>query len=151
MDLQDWQFIRFVKILSQNWIKTIPELLTEFKEKKVNVDIDTFFDYERRVAYDLANMLGQVNSILKYVRPDAKDISPFIFKASHAFLPKLVYELEEYGLPRMLSRKIHQAGIMDLEDDGVSINKVLGRFQIKVFIAWLMKLLIKQKKENESG
>lgn len=129
MDLQHWQFIRFVKILSQNWTKTIPELLTEFKEKGVDVEIDTFFDYERRVAYDLANMLGQVNSIMRYIRPKSKDISPFIFKASHAFLPKLVYELEEYGLPRMISRKIQRAGLIDLEQEDKSVNEILYVFK----------------------
>lgn len=129
MDLRDWQFIRFVKILSQNWTKTIPELLAEFKEKGVDVTIDTFFDYERRVAYDLANMLGQVNSIMRYIRPKSKDISPFVFKASHAFLPKLVYELEEYGLPRMISRKIHRAGLVDLEQEDKSTNEILSVFK----------------------
>ena len=129
MDLQHWQFIRFVKILSQNWTKTIPELLAEFEEKKVGVGIDNFFEYERRVAYDLSNMLGQVNSIMRYIRPKSKDISPFIFKASHAFLPKLVYELEEYGLPRMISRKIQNKGIIDLEHEDVSVNDILLAFK----------------------
>ena len=118
-----------MKTLSQNWTKTIPELLTELKEKKVEVGIDLFFDYERRVAYDLANMLGQVNSIMRYIRPKSKDISPFIFKASHAFLPKLVYELEEYGLPRMLSRKIQDKGILNLEQEDKSVNEILAEFK----------------------
>ncbi len=129
MDLQHWQFIRFVKILSQNWTKTIPALLAEFEEKKVGVGIDNFFEYERRVAYDLSNMLGQVNSIMRYIRPKSKDISPFIFKASHAFLPKLVYELEEYGLPRMISRKIQNKGIIDLEQEDISVNEILVAFK----------------------
>lgn len=129
MDLQHWQFIRFVKILSQNWTKTIPELLAEFEEKKVGVGIDNFFEYERRVAYDLSNMLGQVNSIMRYIRPKSKDISPFIFRASHAFLPKLVYELEEYGLPRMISRKIQNKGIIDLEQEDISVNEILVAFK----------------------
>lgn len=129
MDLQNWQFIRFVKILSQNWTKTIPELLAEFEEKKVGVGMDNFFEYERKVAYDLSNMLGQVNSIMRYIRPQSKDISPFIFKASHAFLPKLVYELEEYGLPRMISRKIQNKGIINLEQEEKSVNEILGDFK----------------------
>ena len=129
MEIPYWQFIRFVKILSQNWTKTIPELLAELREKKVEVGIDLFFEYERRVAYDLANMLGQVNSVMRYIRPKSKDISPFIFKASHAFLPKLVYELEEYGLPRMLSRKIQNKGVINLEQEDKSVNEILMEFK----------------------
>ena len=129
IDLPHWEFIRFVKVLSQNWTKTIPELLAEFEEKKVGVSIDNFFEYERKVAYDLSNMLGQVNSIMRYIRPKSKDISPFVFKASHAFLPKLVYELEEYGLPRMISRKIQSKGIIDLEQEDISVNEILVAFK----------------------
>ena len=129
MEIPYWQFIRFVKILSQNWTKTIPELLAELREKKVEVGIDLFFEYERKVAYDLANMLGQVNSVMRYIRPKSKDISPFIFKASHAFLPKLVYELEEYGLPRMLSRKIQNKGVINLEQEDKSVNEILMEFK----------------------
>lgn len=129
IELPHWEFIRFVKVLSKNWTKTIPELLEEFKEKKVGVTIDNFFEYEKKVAYDLSNMLGQVNSIMRYIRPNSKDIGPFVFKASHAFLPKLVYELEEYGLPRMISRKIQNKGLIDLEQEDISVNEILMAFK----------------------
>lgn len=130
MDIMDWQFIRFVKILSKNWEMTIPELLAEMKKKNVGVDINTFFEYERKVAFDLSSLLGKVNTLLGYVRKDAKDISPFIVRVTHAFLPKLVYELEEYGLPRMISRKIHKAGLIDFEQTEKSVNDILQDFHI---------------------
>lgn len=128
MEVMDWQFIRFVKILSKNWELTIPDLLAEMKEQRVGIDINTFFEYERKVAFDLSSLLGKVNTLLGYVRKDAKDISPFIVRVSHAFLPKLVYELEEYGLPRMISRKIHRAGLIDLEQTDKSVNDILKEF-----------------------
>jgi hypothetical protein len=56
------------------------------------------------------------------------DVSPFIAKASHAFLPRLVYELEEYGLPRMVSKKIHDSGIIDLEDNELPIHAAISHF-----------------------
>ena len=40
----------------------------------------------------------------------------------------MVYQLEEYGLPRMLSRKIHDLGVIDLERDEVEIHVVLEEF-----------------------
>ena len=128
MDIMDWQFIRFVKILSKNWQMTIPEMLAEMNKKGVGVDINTFFEYERMVAFDLSSMLGKVNTLLRYIRKDAKDISPFIVRVTHAFLPKLVYELEEYGLPRMISRKIQNSGLIDLEQTDKSVNDILEDF-----------------------
>lgn len=129
MDLMDWQFIRFVKILSRNWELTLPQLFEELKTKGVPVDINNFFDLERIVTFDMSSALGKINTILKYSRNNAPDFSTFIFKASHAFLPKLVYELEEYGLPRMMSRKIHNMGVIDLERKDISINQVLSEFK----------------------
>ena len=65
---------------------------------------------------------------MKYTRKNAPDCSSFITKASHAFLPKLVYELEEYGLPRMMSRKIHVSKLIDLEIEDISVNDVIKTF-----------------------
>lgn len=128
MDIMDWQFIRFVKILSKNWQMTIPDMLKEMERQGVAIDINTFFEYERMVAFDMSSLLGKVNTILKYVRKGAKDISPFIVRVTHAFLPKLVYELEEYGLPRMISRKIQDSGLIDLEQTDKSVNDILMVF-----------------------
>ena len=45
------------------------------------------------------------------------DISHFVGRISHAFLPRLVYQLEEYGLPRMISKKIQLSGAFDFESE----------------------------------
>ena len=128
MDIRDYQFIRFVKILSKNWEMSIPELLEEMKAKGVGIDIKSFFEYERKVSFELSSLLSKVNTLLGYIRKDTKDISPIIVNVAHAFLPKLVYELEEYGLPRMISRKIHQTGVIDLEQTDKSVNDILNEF-----------------------
>lgn len=56
------------------------------------------------------------------------DITPFITKVLNLFLPPLVFQLEEYGLPRMLSRKLHNSRVIDLERVDISINDVLEEF-----------------------
>lgn len=56
------------------------------------------------------------------------DVSSFILKVSNAFLPKLVYELEEYGMPRMLSKKIHQSRLVNMEDESMSIHNIIDKF-----------------------
>ena len=53
------------------------------------------------------------------------DISPFIARLSKAFLPSCVLELEEYGLPRMLSKQIHSARLIDFEDETLTLHRAL--------------------------
>lgn len=130
MDLKWREFVNFVRILSKSWLCTLPQLLLEFKSNGVPINIDNFFEYERRVSFELVSVIGKFCTILKYIRSDSPDISKFVFSASHAFLPKLVYELEEYGLPRVMSRKIHLSGMIDLMRDEVSINEVIDEFLI---------------------
>jgi len=57
------------------------------------------------------------------------DISPFISKLSYAFLPPVVYQLEEYGMPRMISRKIHDTGIINFENSELSLHQALEQFR----------------------
>lgn len=47
---------------------------------------------------------------------------------SHAFLPKNVFYLEEYGLPRFISKKINDSKLIDLESMELEINEVIGKF-----------------------
>ena len=56
------------------------------------------------------------------------DISPFIAKISHAFLPSVVYQLEEYGLPRMISKKVHRSKLINFFDSELTIHKAIDLF-----------------------
>jgi hypothetical protein len=49
-------------------------------------------------------------------------VSPFAIRVGYAFLPKLVYQLEELGMPRMISRKIHNSGIFSMEDFDLPVS-----------------------------
>lgn len=136
------KFVAFVKILSQNWAKSIPELLSELDE--YDLGIEEFFKLERNVAFGLSALLGDINTINVLLLGDrAHDISPFISQTSHAFLPQVVYELEEYGLPRMISQKIHDDGIIDFEADDLVIHDAISLFndsEIKHRIAEIKEL-----------
>ena len=130
------KFVAFIKILSGNWQKTIPELLYELEQ--YDLGIDDFFKLERIVTFKLGALLHDVDLLQKSILPNASfDVSPFAYQVSHAFLPATVYELEEYGLPRMISRKIHNAGMIDFEnpqltfEESLSILKDLGPEIIK--------------------
>lgn len=118
------KFINFVRTCSKNWERTIPELLDELDE--FDVSIEEFFKMEKNATYKLAALLSDINAIQKEVIPEQHiDIAPFISQLSRAFLPSCVMDLEEYGLPRMLARKIHEAGIIDFSKQDLSLHAAL--------------------------
>lgn len=128
--------VDFVKIISKNWERPLTETIEELAFSEIT--INNYFDLEKNATYRLANTLGAMNSLIKSIHPDiTADASPFIARLSTAFLPRNVYALEEYGLPRSLSRKIHDHGIVNFEDDNISLNSAIdilrkvGRGKIK--------------------
>ncbi|MGI5080441.1 DEAD/DEAH box helicase [Treponema denticola] len=126
-DTKHANIVKFIKILSKNWIKPLSILLEEIK--KIPLDISDFFKLERNVAFKLTSLLQDINTLYQLLTDDATiDISPFIAKTSHAFLPKIVYQLEEYGLPRMISKQINNAKLIDLENNEQEINDVIQTF-----------------------
>ena len=118
--------VNFVKILSHNWVKTIPDMLTELE--CFDIGIDDFFKLERTITFTLASALEDINLLHKTIINDGTDIVSFVSKISHAFLPKIVFQLEEYGLPRMLSKKIHICGIINFKDEELSIHQAIDIF-----------------------
>ncbi len=116
-------FVEFVVCLSENWTRTIPDMLAVLED--YDIGIDKFFKFERAVTYKFAEILKDISNIHNKITDDNINISSFLAKASHAFLPRNVYELEEYGLPRMVSKKIQNAGIINLEDNEIPLHEVL--------------------------
>jgi len=123
-DIQYNKFVRFVKVLSKNWASSLPQLLRELAP---DVSVDMFFKLEKNVALKLSALLHDVNELQKEMFRNGVDVGSFVSKLSHAFLPSVVYQLEEYGLPRMISRKIHRSGLFDFEAETDGIHSALGR------------------------
>jgi hypothetical protein len=112
-DIEYNKFVSFIKILSMNWHNSIPEQLYLLDE--LDIGIHDYFKLERNVSFKFSSLAGDVNTVYRNLNPDTLvDISPFIYKLSHAFLPASVYQLEEYGMPRMIAKKIHQSGVINL-------------------------------------
>ncbi len=125
--IEYWKFVEFIKVISNNWDKSIPELLEELEQ--YDIGIDDFFKLERNITFKLSATFNDINILQKKMLEKPTDISPFISKLSHAFLPPLVYQLEEYGLPRMITKKIHQAKIINFEHPEVELHIVLNIFK----------------------
>ena len=95
-----------------------------------NIRIDEYFEFERIIVFDIASFFNDVNEIQQILYPDKHiNISPFVSKLSNAFLPSLVYTLEEFGLPRMLSKKLHKYGFIDFENNELKIDEALEKFR----------------------
>lgn len=121
------KFVGFIKILSQNWESTIPELL--YKLDEYDIGVDDFFKLERNATYKFAALANDVNTIQKEIIKGASiDISLFISRISHAFLPSVVYQLEEYGLPRMISKKIHATNIINFNANVLTLHQTIDLF-----------------------
>ena len=110
-----------VKSMADGWSISIPEQMKRLSP--LGIRIEDYLKLERDVSYKLSTLLGDLNSLHGKIYPDRGfDISRFVFQLSHAFLPPAVYQLEEIGLPRMMSRKIHQAGFIDFCKEGVNLQ-----------------------------
>jgi len=104
--------VEFTKILRMNWFRSIPHMLR--KLEKYDIGIDEFFKLERKVCFKLGSLLMDVNNLQKEILKNRNyDISRFVNHVSHAFLPTVVFQLEEFGLPRMISKKIHFNGVLE--------------------------------------
>ncbi|MCO6162333.1 DEAD/DEAH box helicase [Flavobacterium sp. NRK F7] len=120
-------FVAFIKVLRDNWFKSIPELLKSLEPH--NVGIDDFFKLERNVSFKFSSLVKDVNTLQKEILKSKNyDISPFVTYVSHAFLPSVVFQLEEYGLPRIISKKIHAAKIINFYDRELTIHRTIEIF-----------------------
>lgn len=120
------KYVAFIKVLSKNWHSTIPAMLGELEE--FGLSIDDFFKLERNVTFNLATLVGDLNKLQMVIIDKGLDISSFQSKLASAFLPKVVYQLEEYGLPRMISRKIQNSGLINFEDSTLSLKEAISKF-----------------------
>lgn len=120
-------FVAFIKIIAHNWRKTIPELLKDLED--YDIGIDDFFKLERNVTYKFSSLLQDLNSLQKEIlKSKSYDISRFISLCAQAFLPKVVFQLEEYGLPRMISKKLHNSNVINFYDSELTIHKAIEIF-----------------------
>ena len=98
--------------VNADWRSPLKAVLSELAQQKISVD--TYFKLERDTSFKVASCLQDINVIAQAMGMTF-DLTCLVKRISNAFLPPRVYDLEEYGLPRMLSRKIHEANVINLE------------------------------------
>ena len=115
-----------IKIIIQSWEKTIPELI---KELKID-NISKYFELENKVTYELSAYFSDINELQKIIFSEQNiDIADFVNRLSNLFMPAKVLQLEEYGLPRMISKKISNINILPIEDEAVTITELINKFK----------------------
>ena len=80
------------------------------------------------MSFKLSSLISDVNILTK---SNSKIWFWFISiysKLSSVFLPTVVYQLEEYGLPRMIAKKIQNSGLIDFEDKGLTLSAAISKF-----------------------
>ncbi|MNL29748.1 hypothetical protein D3C87_1514420 [compost metagenome] len=121
--------VAFIKAISQNWNRSIAQIISNLRSN--GVTIEKFFELERAASFKVVSILSDINHLQKRILANSNtDISPFIAKLSHAFLPPAVFLLEEYGLPRMISKKIHASKCIDLESPELDIHTAISAFNL---------------------
>lgn len=122
------KFVSYIKVASLNWKHPIPKILETLSND--GITIDDFFEFEKNLTFKLTSLLNDVNVLLSELLPNKNtDISPFIFKTSNAFLPPVVYQLEEYGLPRMLTKKISIAYKINFESESLTLHNIIDHLK----------------------
>lgn len=118
---------QFVIDISSSWYSKSLEILNTTKNY---IGIDDYFRFENLVSFDVYNLFSDINILQKCILKDnAIDISKFVNNLQNVFLPPHVYTLEEFGLPRMLSKTIDESGIIKFNfDEKDGINKTLNKF-----------------------
>lgn len=116
-----------VKAISHNWDRDLLQLISSLR--KDGIDIDEFFKLERTITFKLSALLSDTNELHKIIINPSVDISAFIGRMSRAFLPNAVYHLEEYGLPRMISKKIHASRLIDFQDPSIDLLGAIDRLK----------------------
>jgi hypothetical protein len=118
------ELVNFIKISSFNWNKSIQNLIDE-----LNISVDDFFRLEKKVSFDVSNVFSCVNILQKEILPNSNtDISFFVTLTHYAFLPKNIYLLEEYGLPRMISNKIQISELIDIKNNDINLHSIIDKF-----------------------
>lgn len=110
--------------------QTIDNINKKAGQEWYKIDINKYFDIERIISFDIASFFNDLNQIMQILYPEKKiDISSFVTKLSNVFLPSVVYTLEEFGLPRIISKKLHKCGFINFENKELTLEQALDKFK----------------------
>ena len=126
-DFDFYTFSDYIIIASNNWNLDLSKQIQSMS--LIGVEINDFFKFERKMSFDFSSLVNDINILQKYILLDKNiDISSFSTRLSYAFLPPNVYYLEEYGLPRTISKKVSRSKIINLENPEIKLSEIILDF-----------------------
>ncbi|UIK14462.1 hypothetical protein LZK80_36685 (plasmid) [Rhizobium leguminosarum] len=123
-DARHGLIVAATKAMSDNWRRPLSRILSD-----AGIDIDDFFHLERTITYKLSALVSDANELYRIIIDRDVDVTHFIGSLSRAFLPGPVYSLEEYGLPRMISKKIHRTRLINFTTPDFGLSDAIKQFQ----------------------
>lgn len=119
-------YVNFVISAASGWDVPIRKIIAT---SSYSTDVNQYFDAERHMTFNFSSKVLDLNMIIQALGyGDVVNLMPLAERLSYAFLPPVVYQLEEYGLPRTLARQIQRAELFDFMREGVSVMDALGFF-----------------------
>lgn len=135
------KIVNFIIVLAENISKDFNIQLK--KMNSIGISVNDYFEFERKISFSLATIVHDINELQKILIPKLKcDISSFSSQLAFAFLKPNVFYLEEYGLPRMISKKIIDSGLVKIEDETKSLSEILLELKQKENDIYQIKKLI---------
>lgn len=126
------------------WDKSIPELINNIScDLNKEFTLNNFFDCESTLTYNITNCFADLNIIFCALSNEQINLSTQIKLFGNAYLPPLVYQLEEYGLPRVISKNIHNSNIINFNDIKLDISQVLNILKDKKKTIYSLKTIDK--------
>ena len=119
--------VTVVKAIACNWDKDLSDIIASLR--RGGITIEDFFKLERTITFKLSALISDTNELHKIIVNPSVDVSGFVGRMSRAFLPSAVYHLEEYGLPRMVSKKIHASGLIDFNNPEMDLVRALDKLK----------------------
>lgn len=126
-DYNKKQTHKILQVLSHNWDLPSLDIIQKMPPKLKS--IEKYFKIERDLSFKFTSVFALCVNVYNCFHHKNIDISPCISRISNLFLPKLVYQLEEYGLPRSLSKKIVKAGIIELDNPNMTLSDAIKHFK----------------------
>lgn len=122
-------FVNFVEYISKNFNQPIPAQIEALRKILFgSFSVDDYFQYEKVVTFDLAQLIADINIIVNILYSDEHiDLSWVATQFSSAFLPPNILLLEEFGLPRSISLQIQNKLNIDVIKNK-NIQEVINYF-----------------------
>ncbi|WP_300369704.1 DEAD/DEAH box helicase [Brachyspira sp.] len=108
--------LAYIDVISKNTYENIPNLIKIISEHKFgdkDFSLNNFFSYEKHITYTLHGYMSDLNILLLAISNEKINLSGLVSRLATSFLNISIFQLEEFGLPRMISKKISESSIID--------------------------------------